>query len=70
MRLIANAERCVSCGQCVVLAPTVFNQDDSGLVVLLKGEPGADEADAVAEALLACPSGAIAAAAAAQSAEA
>jgi ferredoxin len=70
MRLVANAERCVSCGQCVVLAPSVFDQDDSGLVVLLKVEPGEDEADAVAEALLACPSMAISAAPAAQDARA
>lgn len=35
MRVIADANKCVASGQCVMLAPAVFDQDDEGNVVLL-----------------------------------
>ncbi|GAA2608510.1 MULTISPECIES: ferredoxin [Streptomyces] len=53
-------DRCVGAGQCVLAAPTVFDQDEEeGLVLVLDDEPHASDADAVREAVWACPSGAL-----------
>ncbi|MER7775902.1 ferredoxin [Streptomyces sp. NPDC096191] len=53
-------DRCVGAGQCVLAAPTVFDQDEEeGLVLVLDDEPPASDADAVREAVWACPSGAL-----------
>ncbi|WND34107.1 ferredoxin [Streptomyces sp. BB1-1-1] len=54
-------DRCVGAGQCVLAAPSVFDQDEEeGLVLVLDGEPPASQSDAVREAVWACPSGALA----------
>ncbi|WP_027761759.1 ferredoxin [Streptomyces sp. AA1529] len=53
-------DRCVGGGQCVLAAPTVFDQDEEdGLVLVLDDEVPASDADAVREAVWACPSGAL-----------
>ncbi|GAA5039974.1 ferredoxin [Thermocatellispora tengchongensis] len=59
MRVRVEVERCIGAGQCVLSAPGVFDQDDDGVVTLLRPEPPAGEAGAVREALLLCPSGAL-----------
>jgi ferredoxin len=59
MRIRVSAERCVSSGQCVMLAPEVFDQDDDGIVVLLTDRPDDSEAAAVRESTRVCPSLAI-----------
>lgn len=59
MRLVTEPERCVASGQCVLLAPQVFDQDDDGIVVLLKDNPGDDEQAAVGESIRVCPASAI-----------
>ncbi|UOG80242.1 ferredoxin [Streptomyces sp. CB09030] len=47
-------------GQCVLAAPAVFDQDEAdGLVRVLDEDPPASGADAVREAVWACPSGAL-----------
>ncbi|MFE0674054.1 ferredoxin [Streptomyces sp. NPDC058867] len=59
-KLDVERDRCVGAGQCVLAAPAVFDQDDQdGLVVVLDRTPQATEADAVRDAVRACPSGAI-----------
>ncbi|MEU4521661.1 ferredoxin [Amycolatopsis sp. NPDC024027] len=60
MKITVDTESCVSSGQCVLLAPGTFDQnEDDGTVVLLTGEPGAGEEEAVRQAELTCPAAAI-----------
>jgi len=60
VKITADTEACVASGQCVLLAPGTFDQDeDSGTVVLLAAEPAAGEEDAVRQAELTCPAAAI-----------
>ncbi|WP_342213093.1 ferredoxin [Nocardia wallacei] len=54
----ADRSRCIGAGQCVSVAPRVFDQDDAGLVVLVAGA-AADGAEVRAAAEL-CPAAAIA----------
>ncbi|WP_182379278.1 ferredoxin [Nocardioides sp. WS12] len=59
MNVSVEAHKCVSSGQCVLIAPEVFDQDDEGLVLLLEETPGADEHENVKEAAAVCPAAAI-----------
>ncbi|MFE9681780.1 ferredoxin [Streptomyces sp. NPDC002701] len=60
MRVTVDSERCVGAGQCVLNAPDVFDQDDDGVVVLLRKEPGEQDLDGVRAAGDLCPSGSVA----------
>ncbi|WP_055526222.1 ferredoxin [Streptomyces graminilatus] len=60
MKINVDRDRCVGAGQCVLAAGAVFDQNvDDGLVELLQAEPSEELRDAVSEAQLICPSGAI-----------
>jgi ferredoxin len=60
MRVAADREVCIGSGNCVMSAPTVFDQDEEvGLVVLLAADVAAEDADAVRTAVDRCPSGAL-----------
>ncbi|MFE6820943.1 ferredoxin [Streptomyces sp. NPDC057690] len=60
MKITVNEDKCCGAGQCVLLAPEVFDQrDDDGIVVLLVAEPTADQHAAVREAAAVCPAAAI-----------
>lgn len=60
MKITVDQDACVSSGQCVLLAPGTFDQDEGdGTVVLLTGEPAEGEQDAVRQAELTCPAAAI-----------
>ncbi|HZF55035.1 MAG TPA: ferredoxin [Polyangiaceae bacterium] len=56
MRVLVEYERCCGAGQCVMVAPKVFDQGDDGLVVLLDERPPPDQVKAVREAVSICPS--------------
>ncbi|MDL4775362.1 MULTISPECIES: ferredoxin [Thermomonosporaceae] len=59
MRVTADREICVGAGMCALTAPGVFDQDEDGLVTVLRPAPGdADRPDARQAADL-CPSGAV-----------
>lgn len=59
-RVSAERDRCVGAGQCVLAAPTVFDQDEEdGLVLVLAEWPSASQSDAVRDAVWACPAGAL-----------
>lgn len=59
MTIFADTARCAGSGQCALVAGTLFDQDDDGIVVVLNPEPGEHElADAVRAASL-CPAAAI-----------
>ena len=60
VKITTDTEACVASGQCVLLAPGTFDQDEeAGTVVLLAHEPASGEDDAVRQAELTCPAAAI-----------
>jgi ferredoxin len=60
MNVTVSQDRCVSSGQCVLLAPDVFDQrDEDGAVVLLQDQPPAESHDNVRLAARVCPALAI-----------
>jgi ferredoxin len=60
MKVTADQNICASSGQCVALAPRVFDQrDEDGVVVVLDENPPEELAEALRQAQRVCPSGAI-----------
>lgn len=60
MKVTVDQEKCCAGGNCVMLAPDVFDQRDSdGVVVLLTDAPAEGLHDAVREAADVCPTAAI-----------
>jgi ferredoxin len=57
MRIVADHDRCVGAGQCVLVDPGAFDQDDKdGTVIVLRPEPQSDQEIARAkEAVNVCP---------------
>lgn len=56
MRVIADRTKCCGGGQCVLSAPGVFDQDEDGIVLLLREIPDAGEEADVRKAAHVCPS--------------
>ncbi|WP_106131497.1 ferredoxin [Pseudosporangium ferrugineum] len=60
MRIVVDEERCTASGQCVVVAPDVFDQRESdGIVVLLAVSPSPQQENGVLRAAEVCPTVAI-----------
>ncbi|GGS53866.1 ferredoxin [Streptomyces griseoviridis] len=59
MRVEVDQPKCVASGQCVLLAPAVFDQDDDGIVTLLDADPGPEHHADVRESAAICPAAAI-----------
>ncbi|GAA2985738.1 ferredoxin [Streptosporangium longisporum] len=60
MDITVDTTLCCGAGQCVLLAPDVFDQgEDDGIVVLLDPAPAGPLHAAVREAAAVCPTGAI-----------
>ena len=59
MRIHADTDVCIGSGQCVLTDPTVFDQDDDGIVELLTDHPEGDAATRAREAVGICPSQAL-----------
>ena len=60
MKVLIDRAKCVGAGQCVRVAPGVFDQDlQDGLVLLTDATPAADLAAFVRRAALMCPAQAI-----------
>jgi len=59
MRVEVDLVKCVGAGQCVALAPEVFDQQDDGIVLLLEEHPAPELHEQVHEAALVCPGVAI-----------
>jgi ferredoxin len=60
MKVIVDEAKCCGAGQCVLIAPEVFDQgEDDGIVILLQPQPGADQHTLVREAAAVCPGAAI-----------
>ncbi|MFD4511687.1 ferredoxin [Streptomyces sp. NPDC058457] len=60
MHVELDEPKCVASGQCVLVAPEVFDQrDEDGIAFVLDGKPAGDTLDAVREAVAICPAAAI-----------
>ena len=59
MKVIVEADKCVASGQCVLLAPGVFDQDDNGIIMLLTDTPADDDRQLVRDAVRVCPAAVI-----------
>ncbi|MEV0702846.1 ferredoxin [Saccharopolyspora sp. NPDC050389] len=59
MKVEIYPDKCCGSGQCVLAAPTVFDQDDDGIIVLLQENPAAMAKPEIEEAIAACPTAAI-----------
>ncbi|MGP2442357.1 ferredoxin [Streptomyces sp. JW3] len=59
MHVEIDQPKCVASGQCVMLAPDVFDQDDDGIVELLDADPAPEHHDDVRESAAVCPAAAI-----------
>lgn len=59
MRVLVDYDKCCGAGQCVMIAPKVFDQRDDGIVVLLDETPPPEQSKAVREAVTVCPGAAL-----------
>ena len=60
MRIVADLNRCIGAGQCVLNAPRFFTQDeDTGLVIAAVDDIPPEAKDEVEMALYACPTRAL-----------
>jgi ferredoxin len=60
VKVVVDQDKCIGSGQCVMLAPDVFDQrDEDGIVLLLQADPPAALHDSVREAARVCPALAI-----------
>lgn len=60
MSVVVQTSACVGAGQCALVAPEVFDQDDDGIVLLLDADPHGADLDAATKAARLCPARAIA----------
>jgi len=59
MQVRVEEKKCCGAGQCVLVAPEVFDQRDDGIVILLNAAPPERLRAAVREAVAVCPGYAI-----------
>ncbi|MFJ9173816.1 ferredoxin [Streptomyces sp. NPDC102360] len=60
MQVSVEMDKCCGAGQCVLVAPEVFDQrDEDGVVIVLNAQPPAELHASVEEAVLVCPAAAI-----------
>ncbi|MFD0019848.1 ferredoxin [Streptomyces sp. NPDC058382] len=60
MKITVDEEKCCGAGQCVLIAPEVFDQrDEDGIVILLDAAPPVGRHEEVRESAGVCPAAAI-----------
>lgn len=59
MKVEADRDVCIQAGNCVMVADTLFDQDDDGIVVVLVDDVPGDEEAKAREAVKLCPSQAL-----------
>ena len=59
MKVLVHTDHCIASGACVLECPEVFQQDETGLVVLLQESPETRLHEAVRRAAAACPAAVI-----------
>ena len=56
MKVTVEQDKCIGSGQCLLIAPDVFDQrDEDGIVLLKNANPPDDMYDDVEEAVKVCP---------------
>jgi ferredoxin len=60
MKIRVDREACIGAGQCALVAGSIFDQDDDGLVVLLTDKPSDEYVAFARKAATLCPAKAIA----------
>jgi ferredoxin len=58
-KVAVDEDLCIGAGQCVLVAPDIFDQDDKGLVILLDATPPPELHQAARKAAKLCPARAI-----------
>ena len=59
MRVGVDHDRCIGAGNCALVAPAVFDQDEEAVVVLLAESPPESQRAAVEQAVERCPAAVI-----------
>ena len=59
MRVRIDEVKCCGAGQCVLIAPRLFDQRDDGIVILLDAAPPKELHAAARDAACVCPGGTI-----------
>jgi ferredoxin len=59
MKVVVHTDHCIASGACVLECPQVFQQDETGLVIVVNEEPPAELHGAVRSAMAACPAAVI-----------
>jgi ferredoxin len=59
VKVHADRDVCIQAGNCVMVADSVFDQDDDGIVVVLVDHIPDDQQDKAREAVKLCPSQAL-----------
>jgi ferredoxin len=59
MKVRVDRDACIGAGQCALVAGSIFDQDDEGLVILLVETPGEDSHAMARKAATLCPAKAI-----------
>ena len=54
-KVAVDEDLCIGAGQCVLVAPQIFDQDDRGLVILLDATPPPALHEAARKAAKLCP---------------
>lgn len=55
MKITIDSDTCIGAGQCALIAPEVFTQDDDGFGTLIPGKEGAEGDPLAREAVRSCP---------------
>jgi ferredoxin len=59
VKIVVQQDACVGSGQCALVAGSLFDQDDDGIVMLLNSEPSEAQERAAITAASLCPARAI-----------
>jgi ferredoxin len=60
MKIVADTDKCIGSGQCVLTEPLLFDQrEDDGTVVVLDDQPTGDLVEQARTAVRVCPSQAL-----------
>jgi ferredoxin len=59
MKIEADADSCITAGNCVMVAGALFDQDDDGVVVVLTEDVPEGEEENAREAVKLCPASAL-----------
>jgi ferredoxin len=59
VKVHADRDVCIQAGNCVMVADSLFDQDDDGVVVVLVDDIPAEDQDKAREAVKLCPSQAL-----------